>query len=114
MKKLYAYALKVATILLITVSFSACNVEPEYVYCNNGVIEVVNNSPYTIYYSWRSDYCNIPLYSGQSTVLELGQIQSNVRHPDSEQFFYSFDYPGYAEYNLDIEITECYTSIVLD
>ncbi len=67
-----------------------------------------------MYYSCRSDLCNIPLYPGESTIMELGQVQSNIYHPDSEQFYYIFDVPGYAEEILDIEITECYTSIIIE
>ncbi len=43
MKRIYLNALKAVTILFLAATFSAC--EPEYVYCNNGVIEIVNDSP---------------------------------------------------------------------
>lgn len=112
MKRIYSYALKAATILLLTITVNAC--EPEYAYCNNGVIEITNMTGYTVYYSLRSDLCNTPLYDGETVTIDLGQIQSNINHPDSEQFNYIVGIPGYAENYLDIEITECYTSIILD
>lgn len=113
MKNFYTRSLKALIIGLIFVSFSACTVEPQYIYCEDASITVYNNTNRVVFFSWHDNYCDEFLLPGESYTYFLGEVESNLSRPNTKLFDYTFDYRGFSDYTASISIDDCHKDFII-
>jgi hypothetical protein len=106
----------ILAISLMVVLFSSCVREPNYLYCDDTQITIVNNSHQIMYFSWTSDYCVNYLYPGESTTYYpySTSVRIDLDNPEVQSFDYKFDNSGYSQYRENISIDDCSKVIYLN